>query len=171
MQQDLVDRRHLAEHVRVIRRSVWRETLLGMMGDLGALDLSFTQFATLLYLENQAKVNLTEIATVLSRSLPAISRMVDGLVRRGFVVREEDQADRRVKQLRLSDEGRQFIAAMEQARVRAQLAVMDFLSESEYADVARAMELLAHAAARRAHSEQHEPNTATELSESGIGRG
>lgn len=161
MQQDHDNQLDLAENIRLIRRSVWRETLLGMMGELGVLDLSFVQFGTLLYLENEDEVSLTDIAAVLSRSLPATSRMIDGLVRRGFVERKEDQSDRRVKRLRLSNEGRQFIVAMEQGRVRAQLAVMDFLSPSDYADVARAMKLLAQAAARRAHHESI-PETVTE---------
>jgi DNA-binding MarR family transcriptional regulator len=131
------------------------------MGHLGALDLSFTQFGTLLYLETEGEASLTAVAAILSRSLPATSRMVDGLVQRRYVVREEDTSDRRVKRLRLSDEGRRFLAALEQGRVEAQLAVMDFLSESEYADVARAMDLLAHAAARRTRHEQHSHDSAT----------
>src|SRR5689334_11112815 len=90
MQHDLHKNQDLAEHIRLIRRSVWRETLLNMMGELGVLDLSFVQFATLLYLESNGEVSLTDIAAVVSRSLPATSRMVDGLVRRGFVQREED---------------------------------------------------------------------------------
>jgi DNA-binding MarR family transcriptional regulator len=162
MQQETEQQQELAQSIRMLRRVLWRDTLLSMMGQLGVLDLSFNQLGTLLYLEHEGEVSLSAVAAMLARSLPATSRLVDGLVQRGFVARAEGQADRRSKRLRLTDGGRRFIAALEQGRVDAQLAVMERLSPADYADVARAMRLLAQAAAGRQHDEQHQGDAATD---------
>ena len=50
-------------------------------------------------------------------SLPAASRMVDDLVRRGFVERHEDAEDRRMKRVRLTDDGGAVIRRLNAARL------------------------------------------------------
>jgi len=50
-------------------------------------------------------------------SLPAASRMVDDLVRRGLVERKEDPEDRRMKRVRLADTGRSVIRRVSAARL------------------------------------------------------
>ena len=50
-------------------------------------------------------------------SLPAASRTVDDLVRRGMVQRHEDTEDRRMKRIQLTDEGRAVIRRVNAARL------------------------------------------------------
>ena len=59
------------------------------------------------------------LAESLGVSLPAMSRAVDGLFERGFVGREEDPADRRMKRVRLTDAGRTVPQALNEARLSA----------------------------------------------------
>ena len=75
------------------------------------------------------------------------------MVRRDLVTREEDAHDRRVKQVALTDHGRELIERVQRRRAEAQLSVMAALSEAERADVMRAMALLAEAAGRRRAAE------------------
>ena len=70
------------------------------------------------------------------------------LVQRGLVSRREDERDRRLKRVAITEQGRQFMATLEQRRVDVQLAVMEYLSAEERAEVVHAMTLLA-AAGRR----------------------
>jgi DNA-binding MarR family transcriptional regulator len=140
----------LAHSLRVTRRAVWREMILGVVAHMGALDFSFAQIATLLMLEGSDGQSIKGLASTIGRSVAATSRLVNGLVQRDLVARREDPKDRRVKRLGLTDAGTQFIARFEQGRIDAQLAVMRELSAEERALVAEAMELMAVAAERRA---------------------
>jgi DNA-binding MarR family transcriptional regulator len=140
----------LAHSLRVTRRAVWRDTILSIGAHMGALDFSFGQIATLLVLESGDGLSIKKLASMFGKSVPATSRLVDGLVRRGLIVRQEASDDRRVKRLGLTDAGRAFIARFEQGRIDAQLAVIAELSSEEQALVARAMELMAGAVERRA---------------------
>jgi DNA-binding MarR family transcriptional regulator len=64
----------------------------------------------------------------LARPLPAASRIATALVKRGLVLREEDETDRRAKRLTLSGKGRQLIqstATILLTDIGAALAAMD----------------------------------------------
>ena len=68
---------------------------------------------------------------------------------RGMITRREDERDRRAKRVAVTSRGRALIATREQRRADAQIAVMEYLSAEEQAEVRRAMALLAEAAMRR----------------------
>src|SRR5205085_2623847 len=87
---------------------------------------------------------------ILGCSLSVTSRLLDQLVAHGWVCRREDERDRRVKRVSVSERGRSFVDALEQKRVETQLVVMAYLSPEERVVVAQAMQLLADAARRHA---------------------
>jgi DNA-binding MarR family transcriptional regulator len=73
---------------------------------LGTLELTLTQIKLLHYLEDADQPQtLKEAAELVHLSLPAASRTVDDLVRRGFVERHEDMEDRRMKRVSLTPAG------------------------------------------------------------------
>ena len=74
-------------------------------------DLSLAQFRTLAYLNSHAEVSLSEVAEHIGLSLPTMSKLVDGLLGRGLLTREEDPADRRRVILCLTERARQSWAA------------------------------------------------------------
>ncbi len=121
-------------------------------------EMSSIQFVTLLLLVSEGELAIKRVANFLGRSVSATSRMLDQLVVRGLVCRREDESDRRVKRVSLSESGRSFVHALEQKRVEAQMVVMAYLSPEERAVVAQAMQLLADAARRHA-LEYTEPET------------
>jgi DNA-binding MarR family transcriptional regulator len=85
---------------------------------VGAIDLSLTQIKLLHHLEgSERELTLKEAAELVHVSLPAASRMVDELVRRGFVERREDQIDRRMKRVTVTDAGRAVIRRLNAARL------------------------------------------------------
>ena len=139
----------LAHSLSQLRRAMVRDGLLGAIATLGDADLSLTQLGALLLLDDLGEQTLKALAGQLRRSLSATSRLVDQLVRRGLVVRWEDDQDRRTKRVAISDGGRTFLAEVARRRAEAQLAVMSTLSAEEQAEVIRAMQLLAEAARRR----------------------
>jgi DNA-binding MarR family transcriptional regulator len=85
---------------------------------VGTLDLSLSQIKLLHHLEDQPReLSLKEAAEVVHVSMPAASRMVDDLVRRGFAQRREDEDDRRMKRVCLTEDGRTAIRRLNAARL------------------------------------------------------
>ena len=99
---------------------------------VGALELTLTQIKLLHHLEDQAReLTLKEAADLVLISLPAASRTVDDLVRRGFVERHEDAEDRRMKRVTLTDAGRAVIRRLNAARLSGLEQFTQTLTDSE----------------------------------------
>jgi DNA-binding MarR family transcriptional regulator len=99
---------------------------------VGALELSLTQIKLLHHLEDAShELTLKEGAELVHVSLPAASRMVDDLFRRGFVERYEDVEDRRMKRVRLTEDGRAVIRRLNAARLTGLQNFVEDLTEAE----------------------------------------
>lgn len=110
---------------------------------VGALELSLTQIKLLHNLDERPReLTLKEAAELVHVSLPAASRMVDDLYRRGFVEREEDRDDRRMKRVRLTEAGRAAIRRINAARLSGLEQFVQGLSEEERAAVTEALDKL-----------------------------
>jgi DNA-binding MarR family transcriptional regulator len=86
------------------------------------LGLTFTQVKTLSLLRDaESPLTVKALSDQLGLSLPAVSRAVESLVRRGEVHRNEDELDRRCKRVALTGRGRRTfdqLAARRAAGVR-----------------------------------------------------
>lgn len=107
-------------------------------------------------LDEEDELTITQVAKLLGRSVSVVSRLLDQLVVQGMVHRREDERDRRVKRVTITEQGRTLVATLEQQRANAQLAVMASLSPEEQAEVTQAMVLLARASQRRKLYESRE---------------
>ena len=115
--------------------AVWSELTRRSSPDLfrlvGELDASFSQVKMLFLLEEGGERAVKDLAAALGLSLPAVSRAVDGLARKGFVTRRECANDRRSKLVTLAPKGR---AAVQRA-LRARMVTLEgFLAEVPEAD-------------------------------------
>jgi DNA-binding MarR family transcriptional regulator len=82
------------------------------------LELTLTQMKTLQTLAHcEEELSLKALSERLGLSLPATSRTVDGLLRRGLLERHEDERDRRVKRVRITDDGRDTARRVLDARL------------------------------------------------------
>jgi DNA-binding MarR family transcriptional regulator len=85
---------------------------------IGELDISITQMKTLHALSDCAReISVKQLSDRLGLSLPGTSRMIDGLMRRGWVERREDPDDRRMKRIGITDAGREIVERIETARL------------------------------------------------------
>lgn len=81
------------------------------------LDLSMTQLKMLHVLDNaEGELTPSELAKRLGLSPAATGRAVDALTRQGIVSRREDEEDRRVKRLALTEAGRDAVDRITTAR-------------------------------------------------------
>ena len=148
------DHELLAQSISQFRRAIFRDFVVGIIHTFEDFDFSLPQLAALLLLEEEGELTIKRVAELLGRSVSATSRLLDQLVVRGLVSRHEDERDRRAKLVAITEPGRVFMKMVEQRRAEAQLAVMEYLSAEEQAEVTRSMVLLAEAGKRR--KEQHE---------------
>lgn len=110
---------------------------------LGALELTLTQVKLLHHLEDQPReLTLKEAAELVHVSLPAASRMVDDLVRRGFAQRREDEEDRRMKRVCLTEGGRTVIRRLNAARLHGLEQLTKTLTTAERRSLASALSML-----------------------------
>ena len=101
-------------------------------------ELSMPQFRALAFLGRNERAMLGDVGNFLALSLPAASKLIDGLVAAGFATRETDPADRRKVVLALAPAGQaKYAVAVKEAAA--------FLAErvSRLTDVER--DRLAHA--------------------------
>jgi DNA-binding MarR family transcriptional regulator len=107
-----------------------------------ALDVSVPQFRVLSFIRRNPQTSLTDLADYIGLTLPSISKMVDGLVERGWVSRVECAADRRKVTLTLTAAGETMLAASN-ARTQERLSRrLTELSNSERANITDALATL-----------------------------
>jgi DNA-binding MarR family transcriptional regulator len=118
------------------------QQLYGLIADL---DISITQMKTLHALDEcAAEVSVKELAHRLGLSLPGASRTVDGLLRRGWLERREDPADRRMKRVGITPDGRKILDRIETARLAGLADYAASLTPEQRATLSSALSNLPH---------------------------
>jgi len=80
---------------------------------LQSYDIAPEQFATLKIINEDGEITQSGIAELLVKGKPTVGRSLDALEKKGLIVREADDNDRRMKPIRLTDSGREVLAAVE----------------------------------------------------------
>jgi DNA-binding MarR family transcriptional regulator len=102
--------------------SLWHYLMKGqsktMFAILDELDLSMSHVKALGVLADCAsELSVKEMSEELGLSLPGASRTVDALMRRGYLERREDDADRRMKRIGITPAGRDVARRILEARL------------------------------------------------------
>jgi len=120
-----------------------RTANVGTFNTIAELDLSFTQLKALCALDAEGEErSVKALAESMGVSLPTMSRAVDGLFERGFVLREEDRTDRRMKRVRLTDAGRTVPLALNEARLSALQELIGSLGSEQAGALEHALSLI-----------------------------
>jgi DNA-binding MarR family transcriptional regulator len=101
---------------------LWHHLMKGqsrrMFAILDELDLSMSHVKALQVLADCAcELSVKEVAEELGLSLPGGSRTVDALLRRGYLERREDEHDRRMKRIGITNAGRDVARRIVGARL------------------------------------------------------
>jgi DNA-binding MarR family transcriptional regulator len=123
---------------------LWQHVLRGGLAqiftELEELGLGIAQLKTLDALALcDAEPTVKELAERLGLSLPGMSRNVDDLQRRGLLERREDEHDRRMKRLRLTDAGREVLDTVNSARLAGLEAFTASLPAGQRTQLAEAL--------------------------------
>src|SRR5438477_8590514 len=104
--------------------------------------LSVPQVRTLAMLSRFDRVSLSEVAENLGSSLPTASRMVSGLVKRGFASRKDCRDDRRQVQIQISPKGQEALKQALETTEKAMAERLKTLSDEQQQTLGAALDLL-----------------------------
>jgi DNA-binding MarR family transcriptional regulator len=107
-----------------------------------AKGLSVPQFRTLALLRSAPATNLSAVAEFLGSSLSTTSRIVSGLVEKGFIRRCERAGDRRNVELALTPRGAAAVETSRRATMAQLAGELATLNESDRTILLRAMQSL-----------------------------
>ncbi|WP_460393556.1 MarR family winged helix-turn-helix transcriptional regulator [Actinophytocola sediminis] len=113
--------------------------ILGVAADL---DLSFSQLRALFVLadcQQEQELAMHELAERLALSMATAGRAVQALTRAEMVTRREDEHDRRVKRVRLSEQGSAFVNGLVHAHREAVRECVSPLDDRERERLAEAL--------------------------------
>ena len=117
-------------------------TLRNGMRSQRPADLTEPQFRAMGFLSHHEGVSLSDMADDFGLTLPTVSKMVDGLVKRGFLSRQEDPDDRRRVTLRLTDNGKSVFDTAKRNSDALLADLLKTLSHDEQEQVVCAMRIL-----------------------------
>jgi len=102
-------------------------------------ELSMPQLGALQLLRAEGAQSVSAVAEHLNLSRTATSHLVERVVRKGLVHREEDPEDRRQKRITLSDRGQELIAEIHARAAATMEALLEPVPESKRDALDRAM--------------------------------
>lgn len=100
---------------------------------------------TLTELAKENQLSQFDLVQRLNLAKSTVSRMVDKLVKRGWIKRERSQDDGRVWLLSLTEEGRETAVTLTQARQTKFAQILTHIPQSEQENVMSALEILIQA--------------------------
>jgi len=105
-------------------------------------DVTASRLSALSSINRLGPLTLGELAAVEKVQPPSMTKIVAKLEEQGFVVREPDLADRRVTRVRVSEEGRSYVARSRTLKNAYLAERLDRFDDDERALLARALPLL-----------------------------
>jgi DNA-binding MarR family transcriptional regulator len=112
------------------------------MREARAADLSVPQFRALSFLNTHPGATLSDVAEHVGLTLPAASRMIDGLVLRDYAERQPSSTNRRCLELRVSAHGQNILQITRQHTQNALARALEALSREERGATRAALEQL-----------------------------
>lgn len=104
--------------------------------------LSFLQIQTLAYLKMRENAQMSEIAEHFHIELPSATSLLNKLVTLQLVKRQQDEKDRRLVRIILTEEGNNMLAKAREEKEKHVTRLLSYLTEDEQQELLRLMEKL-----------------------------
>ncbi len=127
-------------HVFELSANIWTATRTRLEARLRPLSMTWPQFGALLALAESDGVTQRELGELLEIDRTTTSVICDSLEKREWAERRTDPADRRVRRVCLTPEGRRALAEAQPIVWGAYAAISDVLSPDEVAVVVPKLE-------------------------------
>ncbi len=135
----------LVESILQLSDRVFRELLPIVPRELLELDLTMPQVKVVLLLFLNGPARMSVLASGLGVTLATATGVVDRLVDRGIVLREDQPGDRRVVMCRLSDKGHQLTSGLWHSARERTRKLLEAVAPSQLVLIGRALEALSQA--------------------------
>ncbi|HWI73243.1 MAG TPA: MarR family transcriptional regulator [Baekduia sp.] len=143
MQKTDVSSEQLASQLSRFLTGAMRTAQTEVFQIVSELELSMSQLKILHILDGSGReLTPSELAQFIGLSPAATGRAVDTMTRAGLVSRRDDDADRRVKRLALTDAGLAAVSRITAARVAGLARIVDDLDADQRAALSAALEPL-----------------------------
>ena len=95
------------------------------------LDLTIAQLKTLLTVSRSGSTNLKDLASALEVTPANVTGIIDRLVERGLVSREENSSDRRMLVIKLTNEGKALLDGLSGVRVDYMVQALEKMDDDQ----------------------------------------
>jgi DNA-binding MarR family transcriptional regulator len=129
--------RELLEVVPVVMREIRSQ-----MRSRRSLDLTIPQFRTLAFVNRNRGSSLYEVSDHMGLTPPSVSTLVDGLIGRGMMTREEHPTDRRRVRLAVTSHGRAILETATRETLTYLAKKLSNVTTDNREVIAKAMEIL-----------------------------
>jgi DNA-binding MarR family transcriptional regulator len=133
---------NLVEDILTLADRLFRQLLPTVPKELLSLDVTMPQLKIMMILFINGPERMSDIAAALDIALPTATSLVDRLVEKHYVIREDLADDRRVVLCRLSETGQKAIGHIwESSRIRSRelLEAMDTIKLQMFVEILEAM--------------------------------
>lgn len=120
-----MDNELLEKTARLFYRTVICRIIEPGLKELPEEQLTQVQLACMRFVYLHPEPSVGDIAGGLAISDAAAAKLIDRLVKKGILTREEDPADRRVLKIRLTSDGQRFLEQVNQTEQKQFAAVID----------------------------------------------
>ena len=110
--------------------------------------ISISQCHILDVLADDGDLTMQQLARRMFKSVSTMTRVAGQLVRKGYIKRRQDAADRRVVHVSITPQGKAILAAIHRDMIETQKAILQEIPASEWAGAFKVIEALAHGAQR-----------------------
>ncbi len=101
--------------------------------------LTQAEFRCLRHLHADENTNNKEIAERMNLSASRLTRIIDGLVAKGYVVREIEPNDRRNMRVSLSEKGTEFVCMLDEAYLNIHAEILNDIANVQHQPLINAM--------------------------------
>jgi DNA-binding MarR family transcriptional regulator len=129
--------RELLEVVPIVMREIRSQ-----MRSRGSLDLTVPQFRTLAFVNRNKGSSLCEVADHMGLTPPSASTLVDGLIERSMMTREEHPDDRRRVRLAVTSRGQAILETSTRGTMTYLAKKLNSVSADDREVIVKAMETL-----------------------------
>lgn len=107
------------------------QVMLSVVSDAVPKEMARNEFGLLVNVSQMSGLDQKSIATHMAHDATTVGQLIDGLEAKGYVQRVASKADRRMKMIEITDQGRQLIEAYRPKVLKAQYDAIACLTQAE----------------------------------------
>ena len=132
----------LLSQFRANLRVIERETANYLKNETACCGVSLSQCHILMELDTQGEMSLKQLAGNLQADASTLSRVIDGMVNTGLILREANPDDRRAVILKLSEQGQRTAVTINEQSNRFYQRLFELLPTEKHASLVECIALL-----------------------------